>query len=809
MAPTPEPAVLNHLIMLFNAQRYAELEKEALLLIKQYPGSGHIWMGLSLSLQMQGKDALQALQKTAELMPYDADAHNNLSNTLRERGRLEEAVASSRRAIKLTPGFPEAHNNLGLALLELNQIDAAVASFRRAAELNPGFPEAHSNLGYALKELGQFEAALLSGRRALQLKPDFAGAHNNMGLVLKELGQYDAAIASYCRAIQLKPDFAKAHNNLGIVLEKLGQSDAAIASYRQAIQLKPDYATAHNHLGNSLLALGQYDNALASYRRAIEIKPDYAEAHGNLGCALLGLDQCKEALASCNRALEIKPDYAEAHNTRGVVLKELGQLDAALSSYRRAVELKPALAEAFNNLGVLLLDVGQPDEAIASYRRALEIKPDYAEAYSGLLFCLSHSEKLNPQALFAEHCRFAEQFEAPLRADWPQHRNSKDPARCLQVGFVSADLRNHAVANFIEPVLTHLAKYSQLSLHAYYNHPVEDNVTQRLRENFMHWHPISGLSDAALAKKICDDGIDILIDLAGHTAKHRLLAFARKPAPIQISWVGYPGTTGLSAMDYYQSDRFLFPDDRFDDQFTEKIVRLPASTAFLPSVDAPPVNMLPALNNGYITFGSFNRLNKISRSVIALWSQLLRALPDSRMLLGAMPQDGKYQTLIEWFAQEGIAQDRLAFHARSSMQNYLGLHHQVDIALDTFPYNGGTTTFHALWMGVPTLTLTGHTMAGWAGASILGHVELEIFAAHDAADFVEKGKYWADNLSALSAVRAGLRERFMKSARGQPPVVAASVERALRIMWQRWCAGLAAESFEVTLQDAHSMMQER
>jgi len=357
-------------------------------------------------------------------------------------------------------------------------------------------------------------------------------------------------------------------------------------------------------------------------------------------------------------------------------------------------------------------------------------------------------------------------------------------------------------------VLAHLVRYPQLSLHAYYNHAVEDSVTQRLRGYLTHWHSIVGLSDDALAQKIRADNIDILIDLSGHTAKHRLLTFARKPAPVQVSWIGYPCTTGLGAMDYYLADRLFLPPGQFDDQFTEKIVRLPASAPFLPSKDAPLVNTLPALSNSYVTFGSFNRPNKLSHAVIALWAKLLRALPDSRMLLGAMYQAGENDTLLEWFAQEGIARERLSFHPRSGMDAYLALHHQVDICLDTFPYNGGTTTLHALWMGVPTLTLAGSTAAGRSGASILGHVGLEAFVAHDAADFVRKGLSWAGNLAALSDIRAGLRERFAQSAMGQPAVVAAGMERALRIMWQRWCTGLPAESFEVSLQDVNHRMQE-
>jgi predicted O-linked N-acetylglucosamine transferase (SPINDLY family) len=261
-------------------------------------------------------------------------------------------------------------------------------------------------------------------------------------------------------------------------------------------------------------------------------------------------------------------------------------------------------------------------------------------------------------------------------------------------------------------------------------------------------------------------------------------------------------------MDYFLTDRFFLPPGQFDRQFTEKIAYLPASAPFLPSRDAPPVNALPALSNGYVTFGSFNRLSKLSRSVIALWSQLLRALPNSRVLLGGMPEDVKCDTLIEWFAQEGISRKRLDFYPHSDINSYLTLHHQVDICLDTFPYNGGTTTLHALWMGVPTLTLAGRTAAGRSGAAILGHAGLETFVAHDAADFARKGLFWAGNLAALSDIRAGLRERFAKSAMHQPAMVAAGMESALRIMWQRWCAGLPTESFKVSLQDTNNKIQE-
>lgn len=503
----------------------------------------------------------------------------------------------------------------------------------------------------------------------------------------------------------------------------------------------------------------------------------------------------KNSLPVLEAAARFLPNDAQAHTNLGASLRIAGRLDDALAALQRSVAIDPRSAAVYNNMGNVLAALGRINESVQCFRQALSITPSFAGAFSNLLFWLSHSDAIDAQSLFAEHCNFGHRYEAPLRAYWPQHTNERNPARCLRVGFVSGDLYHHAVANFIEPVLMHLARSEQLSMHAYSNHEVNDRVSQRLRGYMTEWHAIAGLSDEALAHKIQADGVDILIDLSGQTARNRLLAFARKPAPVQISWIGYPCTTGLRSMDYYFADRFKLPPGEFDDQFTEALVYLPASAPFLPFDRAPAVGSLPALNNGYVTFGSFNRLAKLNRSVIAVWSRLLRALPDSILLLGGMPKISEYGNLVTWLAEEGIGRERLRFHERNDMTSYLGLHQQIDICLDTFPYTGGTTTCHALWMGVPTLTIAGATAASRAGAAVLGRVALEGFTANDADDFVRIGIGWAKNLPALAAIRAGMRDRFAASAVGQPDVIAAAVERALRIMWQRWCEGLPAASF--------------
>jgi len=836
----PDPRELDSLFTAFRDGRYAEVASLARTMTEQFPQHEFGWKTLGVVYMQMGRytDALAPMKKAAALSPNDVETHYNLGVTLQGLGRLQEAEASYRKALRINPhyvdalcnlgvalhnlghledaeknlqkavrikpDYAEAHNNLGSTLKELGRLDEAEASCRQALQLQPHNAAAHINLGNVLQALGRLDEAESSYRQALEISPDSAGTHRNLGNVLREKNCLAEAEASFGRALRINPDDAGAHNNLGITLQGLGRLDEADAHFQIALHINPDDARTHDNRGNLLCYLGRLNEAESSYRKALQIAPGEAAMHVNLGKVLMHLSRREEAEASFRRALEISPHDIEIHNHLGRALQDQGRLEEAETCFRSILRTHPDNAGAITNLGHVLLSLGRSDETEACFRKALRINPDHAPLHSNLLYFLLLSSTADGESVFSEHAGFGEQFEPCLRPHWPEHTQSRDPERCLQIGFVSADLYNHAVASFVEPVLAHLSGFPQYSLHAYYNNSINDEVTRRLRSNFAHWHPVSGMPDAELAEKIRADGIDILIDLSGHTAHNRLLAFARKPAPVQASWIGYPGTTGLRAVDYYFADRFLLPPGQFDDQFTEKIVRLPANAPFLPYEHAPPVNALPALSNGHVTFGSFNRPDKLSREVIALWSQLLRALPDARMLLGAMPEEGQYDTLIEWFAEEGIARDRLDFHPRSSMETYLRLHQQVDICLDTFPYNGGTTTHHALWMGVPTITLAGQSMPGRVGTAILSRVGLQDFAVECAEDFVAQGVYWADNLSSLAELRTGLRDHLARSPLRKPELLAAGLNDALRTMWRRWCAGLPAETFEVPWQDMDS-----
>lgn len=553
----------------------------------------------------------------------------------------------------------------------------------------------------------------------------------------------------------------------------------------------------------TLLKQGRFAEALTLSRTLTKHYPGRGVAWKTLGALLWSEAHPEEALAAMQTAARLMPQDAETHGNLGSVLIKLERFDEAHASLSRALQIDPGFAAAYAHFANLHELQGRYPEVEASLRSAMALRTNDVELgdvlqHTTLLFMLSHNPGMDADSLFAEHCRVGAHLEGSLRADWPQHPNVKDPNRRLKIGFVSADFRNHAVATFIEPVLAHLQTHPTLQLCGYYNHDSEDHVTKRLRGYFEHWRPVVTLSDPDLSAAIMEDGIDILIDLSGHTALNRLRAFAHKPAPLQISWIGYPGTTGLRAMDYYLADRHFLPPGAFDQHFTEKLVYLPAGAAFKPDEAAPPIEELPALRAGHLVFGSFNRLGKINAATVGLWSQLLRALPQAKMLIGGIPTEGgRNQRLADWFAAEGIALERLLFHPRCAMNAYLALHHQVDICLDTIPYSGGTTTYHAYWMGVPTLTVAGSTPASRQSAAIMGQVGLDSFVAADAADFVAKGVEWAGRLTMLAQVRSSLRDRWQQSSIRGPDVVADSLDRAFRHMWSRWCAGLPCESFEI------------
>ena len=747
----------------------------------------HINLGGVYGALRRIPEAVACFRRALELEPDLAEAHYNLANALKDQGKLDEAILAYRRAVQRRPDLAEAHNNLGLALTERGEPDEAIACHRRAVQLRPDDARSHNNMGNALKDQGKLDEAVASFRRALRLKPDYAEVHNNLGNALTNQGKPDEAAACYRRALELKPDFPEAHGNLGNALRDQGRPDEAVACYRRALELKPDYVDARISLGNVLADRGNLDEAVACYRRVLELKPDYAEAHSNLGNAMNDMGRPDEAVACHRRALELKPDYAEAHSNLGNAMKYQGTLDEAVACYRRALELKPDFAEAHTNLGNALKDQGRPDEAVACHRRALELNPDYAAAHSNLVYTQLLCPGYDARAHYEEQRRWNQQHAEPLLKLIQPHLNDRSPDRRLRVGYVSPDFRSHPVGWFLLPLLESHDRAS-FEISCYASVRIADKTTDRCRVRADVWRDVLGLSDEQVAQTIRQDRVDILVDLTMHTGNNRLLVFARKPAPVQVTYLAYCGSTGLGTMDYRLTDPYLDPPGRDEQFYSEQSVRLQETYwCYQPPIAMPPVNPLPALEAGHVSFGSLNNFCKVSPPVLAAWSRLLKAVPGSTLLLHA--HAGSHRDRVRTFlTEQGISAGRLTFVDFLPTAEYFRVYQQIDVALDTFPYGGGTTTCDALWMGVPVVSLAGQTAVGRGGLSILSNVGLPDLVARDLEQYVEIAASLANDLPRLSQLRATLRGRMQKSPLMDAPRFARHIEAAYRDMWRRWCA---------------------
>jgi predicted O-linked N-acetylglucosamine transferase (SPINDLY family) len=490
------------------------------------------------------------------------------------------------------------------------------------------------------------------------------------------------------------------------------------------------------------------------------------------------------------RALALTPDHADAHINLGNALRAQGKLDEAVLHYERALSLRPDHAFAYHNLGGVLALQGKLEEAITYHERALTLKPHDIGGHDGFLLILNYLSSKTLPAIHVAHRDFAKRWESPLSAPIPPHANDRSPERRLRIGYVSSDFRQHSVGYFIEPVLAH-HDHARFEIFCYANNLQEDEVTRRLKPHADHWHRIVGLPDEQAADRLRADRIDILVDLNGHTGHNRLLVFARKPAPVQVTWLGYPNTTGLTAMDYRLTDAYADPPGTTEHLHSEKLVRLPECfSCYQPPHEAPAVAGLPAQERGYVTFGSFNNLAKISREVMTVWAQILRAVPGARLTLKNSGLDGSsaQQRVRQVFREAGVAPERLELLGHEqSPKAHLQRYHAIDIGLDPFPYNGATTTCEALWMGVPVITLAGRTHAGRVGVSQLSNLGLTELIARSPEEYVDIAVRWAADRERLSTLRQELRARLSASPLTDAPRFTGNLEQAYREMWRGWC----------------------
>jgi protein O-GlcNAc transferase len=806
LAPNPARAHLNHgnlLLLEGDLQGALDAFRTAIKHKPDYAGA-YYNMGNALLGNGQFDEAVMSYRKALEIQPDYAEVHCSLGIALKELGQHDGAVASFQKALEINPNFVEAHYNLGLILTRSRRLEDALASYRRALELKPDFTQARINhddilkdlrqvetlynLGLTQQQAGQWEEAETSYRQALAIKPDFVEAYNNLGIVLYDLGHFEDAAMSYRKALAIKPSSFEAHCNLGRILQKVGQVESAVASFQRALELNPDFAEAHCNLGNALMQLGHLNESGTSYRRALKLNPDFVEAHSNLGLALADLGLPNDAVASYRRALEIEPDNIEVLNNLGNILQTLGKINDAVASYRRALEAKPDSIETHNNLGNVMKDLGQLDDALACYRRALEIEPKFTDALNNLLLTLNFTNGHTPSYYLEQARKYgrvvAERAAGGRFSAWL----SEVPPKRLRVGLVSGDFRIHSVGHFLEGLLSHLDP-ARIDLIAYPTNRTEDALTARIRPCFSAWKSLAGMSDVDAARLIHADGVHVLLDISGHTAHNRLPVFAWKPAPVQVTWLGLPTTTGVSEIDYILGDIQAIPPEH-EHHFSETVWRLPDSYLCF-SPPAYPVNVipLPALSSGYVTFGSFNNLTKMNDAVVKLWSRILLSVPNSRLYLKtAQLNDASVcKQTRQRFAECGITPERLLLSGSlGSIADHFAEYNKIDIALDTFPYPGVTTSVEALWMGVPVLSLHGDRFLSLSAKSIAHHSGLADWVAVDEDEYVAKAVAFSSGLGRLAALRAGLRQQVLASPLFDAPRFAKNFEDALWGMWQSY-----------------------
>jgi predicted O-linked N-acetylglucosamine transferase (SPINDLY family) len=721
---------------------------------------------------------------------------------LQQSGQTARAEAILRQILTQQPDCAEAEHLLGILCAQSGRNDEGIALLRHAVQRHPDVPTFQINLASALFGAGQTDEAIESYRRVLAVKNDSAEAWSNLGSALIAKEHYAEAENSARQALNLRPDFAEAMVVLGNALLQQAKPDDAIANYQQAIALRPNLASAYDNLGLALTQRGRLEEALAAFERATALNPNSAAIFTNRSKTFRFAGRLKEAEDSARRAISIAPALAEAHVNLALALLDQGELDESIFSARRAVELRPNLATAHNVLANALKDAGQVSQAISEFDRAIQLRLDYPVDLSNKIYVMQFDPNCDAKLILAEQVRWDKLFGHPAKKLALLQPYNWFPNRRLKIGYVTAYFYRHSQAFFLVPLLEN-HDHQQFEIHCYSDAIHSDDVTRRIQQAADAWHNTASLSDTELAEKIRADKIDILIDLTMHMALNRAPMFALKPAPIQACWLAYPGGTGLSAMDYRITDPFLDPitpspgtpgegrggggspttsngEVAPHEIPTEKPLRLPDTfwcyDPLSPEIDPGP---LPATTNCHITFGSLNNFCKVNEAVLRLWARVMQQVDRSRMII-LSPQGRHRESLLSIFESEGITRDRVELVKPQPRQPYLELYRRIDIGLDTFPYNGHTTSLDSYWMGVPVITLVGQTVVGRAGLSQLTNLGLTDLIATTPDEFVQIATKLCHDPARLSQLRQSLRSRMKLSPLMDDKRFARHMENAYR-----------------------------
>lgn len=789
MHPTP---TLDRATEFHRAGRLAEAETHYREVLITNPAHPDALQRLGLLAMQLGRpsEAIQLITRAVATAPESVVYQCSLGQALLAGGDALASAAVFTRALALSINRVEAHFGLGLAMQSLNRTTEAIEAYQRALTLQPDHLSAANNLGNVLQLSGRAADAIAVYEKAIRLAPGHAELSSNYGSALIAAGRMDDAIALYRKVLAANPESPPLLNNLGTALLKIRELPAALDAFRQAVSHCPDFAQAHYNLANALRDTGRLEESLASYERALQLLPAYVEAHINYGNALAALGLHKQAAESYLAALKHRPDHVDAYNNLGAAMRTMGYVDEAIAAFRQGLALKPDFALAYCNLGNAFKDAGQLDEAIASYRRALELRPADVLTHSNLIYTLHYHPKFDAAEILSEHRRFDAMHARHLRLEASIHRNDPVPHRRLRIGYVSPDFRDHCQSLFTIPLLSH-HDHGAVEIYCYSTAARRDAITDRIAGYADVWRNLYGMTDAQAAERIADDRIDILIDLTMHMSVGRPLLFARRPAPIQIAWLAYPGTTGLSAMDYRFTDPYLDPPGEGDDAYSEISIRLPDTFwCYDPMNDDDLLpGALPARANGFITFGCLNNFCKITDPTLNLWREVLHQTPNSRLIL-LSPRGQHRQRLIGRLCQDRIAPERIEFLPYQPRAEYLRAYPRIDIGLDTIPYNGHTTTLDSLWMGVPVITRVGHTAVGRAGWSQLSNLGLQELAAASDPEFVATAVNLANDLPRLTQLRQSLRRQLEQSPLMDGKRFARGMESAYRQLWEKYCSDL-------------------
>lgn len=742
-------------------------------------------------LANQGKKpemAVELIERAVAARPTEPIFRYNFSDCLYKVGRKEDAVNELKEAVRISPDYYEAWNNLSQILVELQRFPEAVEAANEAYELadDPAIPL--NNLGNAYRGLGQMDKAKECYEEAVAERDDLPELLSNLAIICSLEGDFDRSIKLLRRCIEVSPAFADAYNNLGTIYLRRGQLEESAEMLQMALKIKPDYVDAINNLAVVLRESGRPEEAIAAYDKALEYQPDSAQILVNLSTALRDMGQIERSTEMTRKAIALDPDCAAAYFSLSSNYQNLNQLDEAIENGLKAFELEPGNPAASCSLGYKLIERGDVEEGIEYIRKSLEISLD-PTAFSSSLLAANYVPDFSPEEVTNMHRDWGVLVGENSEVRPHEFANKKDPDKRLKIGYISPDFRMHSVYFFAEPFLANHDK-SEHEIIAYSALMRPDHKTLTAKVYMDGWREVVGMGGRELVDLIRADEIDILVELAGHTAGNSLTQLIEKAAPVVISGIGYPCTTGLPTVDYRLTDSFCDPvgNEQYN---TETLLRLdPSFWCYRPPQEAPPVSDSPAARNGYVTFASVNTFSKVSPMVQEVWAKLLAAVPNSRLILQSSGTGSKTacEKIRSRFESFGVNPDRLILKGHSPFNTFMAEFSEVDIVLDPFPFNGGTTTCHNLWMGCPTLTLAGVRHPGRMGVSIMNNVGLPEFVANSVEEYVQIGAKFASDIPRLVELRKTLRDRMEASPLRDEVGYTRRLEAAYRSVWQSYCA---------------------